>query len=60
MMAERLITAALENGIALIPTGGGDLEIVFRGHPDKNLIDMIVLHKSEILATLKARRPKQI
>ncbi|GAB6193132.1 hypothetical protein [Desulfocastanea catecholica] len=54
MMAQRLITAAAENGIVLIPTGN-DPHVSFRGQPDTQLLNMIAEHKAEIIEVLKAR-----
>jgi hypothetical protein len=54
MIAQKLITAAAENNIVLIPTEN-DLHISFRGQPDTQLLGMIAEHKTEIIAALKAR-----
>jgi len=54
MIAQKLINAAAENNIVLIPTEN-DLHISFRGQPDTQLLSMIAEHKTEIIAVLKAR-----
>jgi hypothetical protein len=54
MIAQKLITAAAENNIVLIPSEK-DLHISFKGQPDTALLDMIALHKMDIIGALKAR-----